>query len=61
MQALRDAQSALALAAQQIAAGGAELAAEELRQAQLALSGITGPLDADALLGRIFAGFCIGK
>ena len=61
VQALRDAQSALALAAQQIAAGGAELAAEELRQAQLALSGITGPLDADALLGRIFAGFCIGK
>jgi tRNA modification GTPase len=61
VQALRAAQTALAQAADQIRAGGAELAAEELRQAQLALSGITGPLDADALLGRIFAGFCIGK
>ncbi len=61
VQALNEAQATLAHAAQQIAGGHAELAAEELRQAQLALSGITGPLDADALLGRIFAGFCIGK
>ncbi len=61
VQALGAAQTALAKAAAQIEIGGAELAAEELRQAQLALSGITGPLDADALLGRIFAGFCIGK
>ena len=35
--------------------------AEELRRAQAALGEITAPLDADALLGRIFAGFCIGK
>ena len=39
----------------------AELAAEELRQAQLALGQITGAMDADSLLGRIFSGFCIGK
>lgn len=39
----------------------AELAAEELRQAQLALGQITGAMDADTLLGRIFSGFCIGK
>ena len=39
----------------------AELAAEELRQAQLALGEITGVMDADTLLGRIFSGFCIGK
>lgn len=39
----------------------AELAAEELRQAQLALGQITGVMDADTLLGRIFSGFCIGK
>ena len=45
----------------QLAGATAELAAEELRQAQMVLSSITGPLDADALLGRIFAGFCIGK
>jgi tRNA modification GTPase len=39
----------------------AELAAEELRRAQAELGAITAPVDADALLGRIFAGFCIGK
>ena len=44
-----------------LAAGEGELAAEELRRAQAALGEITAPLDADALLGRIFAGFCIGK
>ncbi len=38
-----------------------ELLAEELRQAQDALSEITGVFGADDLLGRIFAGFCIGK
>ncbi len=38
-----------------------ELLAEELRQAQNALSEITGAFGADDLLGRIFAGFCIGK
>ena len=38
-----------------------ELLAEELRLAQSALREITGEFTADDLLGRIFAGFCIGK
>ena len=38
-----------------------ELAAEELRAAQQALSEITGEFTSEDLLGRIFAGFCIGK
>ncbi len=39
----------------------AELAAEELRLAHDAIGSITGAMDADALLGRIFGSFCIGK
>jgi tRNA modification GTPase len=38
-----------------------ELVAEELRGAQQALSEITGEFTSEDLLGRIFAGFCIGK
>jgi tRNA modification GTPase len=38
-----------------------ELLAEDLRQAQQALSEITGEFSADDLLGRIFSTFCIGK
>jgi len=38
-----------------------ELVAEELRQAQQALSTITGAFSADDLLGAIFSRFCIGK
>ena len=38
-----------------------ELAAEEMRQAQLALSEITGEITSDDLLGQIFSSFCIGK
>jgi tRNA modification GTPase len=38
-----------------------ELVAEELRGAQQALAGITGEFTSEDLLGRIFAGFCIGK
>jgi tRNA modification GTPase len=49
-----------------LAAGGSlqnalELAAEELRRAQAALSELTGELSSDDLLGAIFATFCIGK
>jgi tRNA modification GTPase len=51
----------LAAAQAQLQDNRPELAAEELRRAQAALGEITAPLDADALLGRIFAGFCIGK
>ncbi len=38
-----------------------ELFAEDMRQAQRALSEITGALTADDLLGEIFSSFCIGK
>jgi tRNA modification GTPase len=38
-----------------------ELFAEELRDAQTALSAITGKFTADDLLGEIFSRFCIGK
>ena len=38
-----------------------ELLAEELRQAQQRLGEITGEVSSDALLGRIFSSFCIGK
>lgn len=38
-----------------------EFFAEELTQAQRALSGITGEFSADDLLGEIFSRFCIGK
>lgn len=59
--ALRRGAEALARAAAQLHHGAGELAAEELRQAQDALGEITGRVDADALLGRIFGDFCIGK
>ena len=38
-----------------------ELVAEELREAQQALSEITGEFNSDDLLGRVFASFCVGK
>ena len=38
-----------------------ELAAEDFKRAQQALGEITGEVSSDDLLGRIFAGFCIGK
>jgi len=38
-----------------------ELVAEELRGAQQALGEITGEFTTEDLLGRIFAGFCVGK
>ena len=38
-----------------------ELVAEELRQAQQALSVLTGEMVSDDLLGEIFSRFCIGK
>jgi len=47
--------------AQEVLRVHSELAAEELRLAQAALSEITGEFSSDDLLGEIFASFCIGK
>lgn len=59
LEALVDAEARLAVAAAQL--DQLELAAEELRLAQDALSRITGAFTADDLLGMIFGKFCIGK
>ena len=61
VEALGRAAAWLERAAAQLHHGAGELAAEELRQAQDALGELTGRVDADALLGRIFGDFCIGK
>ncbi|MFT5721010.1 MAG: tRNA modification GTPase [Motiliproteus sp.] len=41
--------------------GAGELLAEDLKETQNALSGITGAFSSDDLLGEIFSSFCIGK
>jgi tRNA modification GTPase len=63
VEALREAATHLAAAAVHIGADAPplELFAEELREAQDALSSITGEFTADDLLGVIFSRFCIGK
>lgn len=61
LDALQRAESYLISAAHQLSIGAGELLAEELRQAQQALSEITGEFSSDDLLGRIFSSFCIGK
>jgi tRNA modification GTPase len=62
LEALERVDACLALAREQLQARRApELVAEELRHAQRALGEIVGVEDSDALLGRIFATFCIGK
>lgn len=53
--------AALQRAASQLGIGTAELLAEELRQAQVALSEITGDFTSEDLLERIFSSFCVGK
>jgi len=61
--ALKSASAHLAAAAELVAQEPppVELFAEELREAQAALSAITGEFTADDLLGVIFGRFCIGK
>ena len=60
--ALRSAASSLQAGSRVLAEQQAgELLAEELRQCQKHLSGITGEFTADDLLGEIFSSFCIGK
>lgn len=61
VEAIARAGSLLDAAAAQLLARQGELAAEDLRLAQDALGEITGRVAADALLGRIFSSFCIGK
>ena len=63
VQALAKVQTQLAAAAVQLQAvsPALDLLAEDLRQAQIALSEITGKFSPDDLLGEIFSKFCIGK
>ena len=62
IEALNAALSALENAAQRLEGNAAaEVIAEELRLAHLALGEITGETTPDDLLGSIFATFCIGK
>ena len=61
VQALEMVQRQLSTAQAWLAAEHGELAAEELRLAQMSLSEITGAFSADDLLGKIFSSFCIGK
>jgi tRNA modification GTPase len=56
---LRDAREHLARALARLAEP--ELAAEDARLAARALGRITGRIDAEDVLGRVFATFCIGK
>jgi tRNA modification GTPase len=61
LDALRQARAHLIAAGGQLSPSTAELAAEELRLAQLHLGEITGEVTSDDLLGKIFSSFCIGK
>jgi tRNA modification GTPase len=63
VRALHSVQADLETAAAQLGAAcpALDLLAEDLRQAQLHLSAITGAFTADDLLGEIFSSFCIGK
>ena len=63
VQALEKVAGQLNVAAWQLAADqpALDLLAEDLRQAQLHLSEITGAFSSDDLLGEIFSRFCIGK
>lgn len=62
LEALKEAQRHLETGFNQLQKNkAAELLAEELRMAQVALEEITGRFSSDDLLGKIFSEFCIGK
>ena len=63
LRALTQVDAQLTRAAVQLVAAvpALDLLAEDLRQAQLSLSDITGKFTSDDLLGEIFSRFCIGK
>ncbi len=61
LEAIDDARSALARAAQAAPDAGAEIIAMELREALDALGRVLGQITPDDVLSRVFARFCIGK
>lgn len=61
VRALEQAAVAVDAAAEELAVGLTELAAEQLAQAQRLLEELTGAYTTEDLLGDIFANFCIGK
>jgi len=62
LEALHKARKSIELGFRQLEINASpELAAEDFRSAQNSLAEITGKFTSDDLLGRIFAGFCIGK
>ena len=61
LEALTQAEESITNAVDLIKQSAGELVAEELRHAQHSLGEITGQVTSDALLGKIFSSFCIGK
>ncbi|HEX8663603.1 MAG TPA: tRNA uridine-5-carboxymethylaminomethyl(34) synthesis GTPase MnmE [Beijerinckiaceae bacterium] len=59
--AFEDAGESLARAGAALGQGHAELAAEDVRLALRALGRVTGRVDVEEILDRLFAAFCIGK
>ncbi len=61
-EALARASAALGDAVPHLAAGGdAVLASHHVREATMALDELVGVVDVEEVLGRVFAGFCVGK